>query len=87
VSREEINEAIAQLLGFVKHPHTNGEQWVYPEKYEYMRAGTPEFYTPDFIEIIERYHQMAEITKYGYPREYGGTFSRSKTETFGKYIK
>lgn len=61
MNRTEINEKIALLLGFEKVPYLDRFQWVYPPEFNYMRVEVPEWYCPDFLQIIENHRKISDL--------------------------
>lgn len=63
-NKKEINEKIAELLGFKK----SGEHWVYPPLWEEERTSHPQGSIPDFVEMLRLCREIKGHFKYGLPR-------------------
>lgn len=74
-SKKQINEEIAEVLGFEKYivkmngkPRTTA--WKFPKEWRHLKSSNPTYYVPDFLTLIK---DMSEIYSTILPMDHSTT--------------
>lgn len=68
MSNKELNEQIAESLGFEKYQIKNGPMaWKYPEAWRDEATMSPMTSIPDFMKMIQQTREISNTFKYGIP--------------------
>lgn len=70
MSKKELNEQIAESLGFEKYQIINGPMaWKYPEEWRDEVKASPMTSIPDFLGMIQQSRDISNMYKYGIPSQ------------------
>ena len=75
MKKSKINEKIALILGFEKIEAKSEKevpfvQWEYPEDWKDEICASPVTTIPDFVELLEQGRKIADMYRYGIPKEH-----------------
>lgn len=70
MSNKELNEQIAESLGFEKYQIKNGPMaWKYPEEWRDEVLASPMTCIPDFLKMIQQTRDISNTFRYGIPHQ------------------
>jgi uncharacterized protein (DUF4213/DUF364 family) len=69
--KREINEKIAEMLGFEKYQIINGPMaWKYPEEWKDEVKAVPMTSIPDFLKMLQQVRDISNMYNYGIPSQH-----------------